>query len=160
MSKICRDLVSWVKKKSRPKKLSLLIFSDENNIAKLVLDMWQNCFNRLCQLLNNWIPNEHHSQMFYKLGVLKNFAKFTWIHQRETPAQVFLANFAKFLRTPFLQNTSGQMFLDFFMFYCFFVIQWTNRNQAFSIFEHVLSQVSNKMNITNFAIGKLYFAIY
>ena len=32
---------------------SLLIFSDENNIGKLVDDILGNCFNRLCQSLCN-----------------------------------------------------------------------------------------------------------
>ena len=31
--------------------------------------------------------------------------------KKETLAQVFFMNFAKFLRTPFLQNTSGGLFL-------------------------------------------------
>ena len=61
VSVICKDLVSWVKETSLtkevafPKKVAfpLLIISDENNIGKLVADMWGNCFNRLCQLLYN-----------------------------------------------------------------------------------------------------------
>ena len=32
------------------------------------------------------------------------------------------------------------------------------RNLVFSVFEHVLSRLSNVMNIMNFATGKLYFA--
>ena len=39
-----------------------------------------------------------HSQMFYKIGVLKNFVKFTLI------LIVFPVNFAKFLRTPFFRT--------------------------------------------------------
>ena len=49
-----------------------------------------------------------HSEMFYKKGVLKNFAnllkKRLW-HRR------FPVNFAKYLRTPFLQKASGCLFL-------------------------------------------------
>ena len=37
--------------------------------------------------------------------------------------------------------------------------QWTNRNQMFSILEHVLSQVLNVINIMNFAFGKLHFLV-
>ena len=63
---------------------SLLIFPDENNTAKLVGDMWGNCFNRLCQLLYDLIRIFKSSdwQMFYKKDALKNFAKFTWKNLR------------------------------------------------------------------------------
>ena len=62
---------------------SVLIFSNENNIAKLVGDAWGNCFSRLCQLLCNWIRmnlifKSSRSQMFYKISVLKKFANFAW----------------------------------------------------------------------------------
>ena len=74
-------------------------------------------------------------EVFYKKGVLRNFAKFTGKHLENTrktgkqpntrktalrPATLFKkslwhrcfsVNFAKFLRTPFLQNTSGRRFL-------------------------------------------------
>ena len=64
-----------------------------------------------------------------KKGALKYFAKFTrksliqslffqaWglqLYQKKTLAQVFRVNFAKFLRTSFLQNTSGRMLLKIF----------------------------------------------
>ena len=48
------------------------------------------------------------------------------------------------------------MLLDFFI--CFTVFLPSDRNQVFSIFEHVLSRLSNVGNIMNFANGKLYFA--
>ena len=56
-----------------------------------------------------------HLQMFFKIGVLKKLCRF----RRKTPVleprfnkkrlqrRCFLVKFAKFLRTPFLQNTSG-----------------------------------------------------
>ena len=57
-------------------------------------------------------------EVFCKRGVLRNFAKFTGKHlfqrlffNKESLAQVFPVNFAKFLRTPFLQNTSGRLLL-------------------------------------------------
>ena len=64
-----------------------LVFSDENNISKLVRDMWENWFSRLCQLSYNWIQTDmifknSCPQIFYKLGVLRYFAKFTWNHPR------------------------------------------------------------------------------
>ena len=58
-----------------------------------------------------------------KKGVLRNFAKLAGQHLcqslflnkvaglKETLAQVFPVNFAKFLRTLFLQNTSGRLLL-------------------------------------------------
>ena len=33
--------------------------------------------------------------------------------------------------------------------YCFFATQWTNKNQVISIFEYVLSRLSNVMDIMN-----------
>ena len=60
--------------------------------------------------------------------------------------------FCKIFKNLFLQNTSGRLLLDFFhSLSCFFATRLTNRNQVFSIFEHVLSRLSNVMNIMNFA---------
>ena len=42
-------------------------------------------------------------------------------------------NFAKFLRTPYLQSTSEQLLLDFFTHLTVFATQWT-RNQVFFYF--------------------------
>ena len=68
------------------------------------------------------------SHMFFKIGVLKNFANFTetpmlesllnkvavleaWnFIKKRLQHRCFLVNFAKFLRTSFLQNTSGSCF--------------------------------------------------
>ena len=62
-----------------------------------------------------------HRKCSVRKGILRNFAKFTGKHlcqshffkkeKKETLAQVFPVNFAKFLRTPFLQNTSGRLLL-------------------------------------------------
>ena len=62
------------------------------------------------------------SQVFFKILVLKNFAIFTGkpLHWSLRPATLikkrlwhryFPANFAKFLKTPFSLNTSGQLLL-------------------------------------------------
>ena len=61
-----------------------------------------------------------------KEGVPKNFTKFTGKYlcqslflkacdlvKKETPHRCFSENFAKILRTPFLQNTSGRLVLNF-----------------------------------------------
>ena len=50
-----------------------------------------------------------HQGCSVKKGVFRNFSKFTGKHMCQT---CFLVNFEKFLRTPFLQNTSGQLLLD------------------------------------------------
>ena len=67
-----------------------------------------------------------HRRCSVRKGVLRNFAKFTgkymcqslFFHKVAWPATLlkkrllhrcFPANFAKFLRTPFLQNTSGRL---------------------------------------------------
>ena len=68
--------------------------------------------------------NKHScSKVFSKISVLKNFAKSPGKHLWESlffnkvaglrPWQkYFPVNFAKFLRTPFLQNTSGRLLLN------------------------------------------------
>ena len=66
--------------------------------------------------------------MFYKIGVLKNFAKFTGntcdevpfnevtglhsatLRKGKSPTQVFSDEFCEIFKTPYLQNTSGQLF--------------------------------------------------
>ena len=73
-------------------------------------------------------------EVFCKKGVLRNFEKFTGKHLCQSlffnkvacyrPATLlkkrfwnrcFPVNFAKFLRTPFLQNTSGRLLLYYYM---------------------------------------------
>ena len=61
--------------------------------------------------------------MFFRIGVLKNIAIFTGKHlcwslllkksilKKRLQHRSFPVNIAKFLRTPFLQNTSGWLFL-------------------------------------------------
>ena len=65
----------------------------------------------------------HKTDVFYKKGVLKKFNKnhkktpvpvsetCNFI-KKETLARCFLVNFAEFLRTPFIQNTSGRLLLN------------------------------------------------
>ena len=58
--------------------------------------------------------------MFYKIGVLKNFAEFTWKQLRsvtlikKTPVQVLSCEFCEIFKNPFWQNNSGRLLLDFF----------------------------------------------
>ena len=71
--------------------------------------------------LNNNNDRSSHRRCVVRKGVLRNFAKFTGKHLcqslffnivAETLAQAFSVNFPKFLRTPFLQNTSGRLLLQ------------------------------------------------
>ena len=93
---------------------------------------------------------------------------------RETPAQVFSCKFWESFDNTFLTLTKHLTYTSFFdprqnlnlidlhhqrySADSFFATQWANRNQFLSIFEHFLLRFSNQMNVTNFAIGKLYFA--
>ena len=75
-------------------------------------------------------------EVFYKKGILRNFAKFTGKHlclrvffnkiaalrpatlfKKSLWHRCFPVNFAKFLRTPFLQNTSGRLLLGLGIIY-------------------------------------------
>ena len=63
-------------------------------------------------------------EVFCRKGVLRNSAKFTGKHLRQSPlfnkaaglssvdSLCFPVDFAKFIRTSFLQNTSGRLLLD------------------------------------------------
>ena len=63
------------------------------------------------------------SKGFFKEGVMRNFVEFTRKHvaesfffffdkvKNETLALIFLVNFAKFVRAPFLQNTPRRLLL-------------------------------------------------
>ena len=73
-------------------------------------------------IINTIYRNSHRTSSMEK-GVLRNFAKFTGKRLYQSlflPATLlkkrlwyrrFPVNFAKFLRTPFLQNTSGRLLL-------------------------------------------------
>ena len=57
------------------KKENKLVLHSLKIIPKLVVDMCENCSNRLCQLLFNWIQinlsfKSSRSQKFHKIGVL------------------------------------------------------------------------------------------
>ena len=100
----------------------------------------QTCRYLIC---SNMIFKSSRRELFSKKGVHRNFAKFTWKHLRQSPEtrpatllkkrlwrRCFPVNFAKFLRTPALQNTSwrllqliGSLFQSFrykqvFNFFC------------------------------------------
>ena len=83
--------------------------------------------NFVLQMSYKLLHRSSHQRCSVRKGILRNFAKFTGKHLCQSlffnkvaglsPATLlkkrlwhrcFPVNFAKFLRTPFLQNTSGQ----------------------------------------------------
>ena len=108
----------------------------------------------MCQLLYNWIPNEHRSQMFYKLVVPKNFAKFPWKHLRPVTVKdsstgvscEFCKIFKNFFFAEYLWTTTSGLFHSFYCFlppsevwilfihFSVFCHPVTNRNQFFFYF--------------------------
>ena len=68
----------------------------------------------------NMVLQSSHSFLFYKIGVLKNFAEFTWKQLRsvtlikKTPVQVLSCEFCKVFKNLFWENTSSWLLLDFF----------------------------------------------
>ena len=75
-------------------------------------------------LNKNWRTPETATRGVYEKGVLRNFIKLTGKHlcqslffnkvalKKESLTQVFFCEFVTFLRTPFLQNTSGGCFYN------------------------------------------------
>ena len=132
----------------------LLIFSDQDNIAKLVVgeEIFLTDFVNYCSIQINMIFKSSYSQMFYKISVSKNSAKFTWKHLRLV---TLLQNLRPFTPETFYETPPDNYFCVFSFILLLFVTHWTNKNQVFSIFEEVLSQLLNVINIMNFEFGKL-----
>ena len=93
------------------------------------------------------------------------FLKFCRIHMK-TPetctsnkknsiAGAFLWILRNFLEPFFTEHLPRLLLVFFHSLSCFFATRLTNRNQFFSIFEHVLSRLSNLVNMMNFAFTLL-----
>ena len=98
------------------------------------------------------VYRSRHQRCSARESVLRNFAKFKGKHlcqslflvklpatflDKETLAQVFPVNFAKFLRTCFLQNTSGRLLLIVLNTpseYTYFYIAKNNISDTFCLF--------------------------
>ena len=64
--------------------------------------------------------------MYQSLFLLKLQAEACHFIKKETVAQMFRVNFVKFLRTPFLQNISGRLYLGLeFSLYILFLLHIT-----------------------------------
>ena len=101
------------------------------------------------------VPRSSHPEVFCKKGVPKNFAKFAGKHLCQSlfliklqaldlrPATLlkkrlwrrcFPVNFAKFLRTPFQQNTSGRLFLlNFITFLKYASVTYARNTVTFAV---------------------------
>ena len=88
--------------------------------------------------------------MSCKKGVLRNFAKFTGKRLCHRPVtslkkrlwyRCFPVSFAKFLRTPFLQNTSRQLFLKKAMY------KKLTYFKAWTVSKHTMCWQNNNFNI-------------
>ena len=104
-----------------------------------------------------WFFKSNRSEMFYKIGVIKNFSILTLKHLR--PVTPFPVNLVKFLRTPFLQNTIWRLLLDLFIsftvFLFFFFTQRTNRNRVSFCFLICFNMAFERDNYKSFVFGKL-----
>ena len=110
-------------------RISQKFLTDRGAIHKRLLHFWL----RVLGAINY---RSSHQSCSVKIGVLRSFTKFTGKHmcqslffnnvaglrpatllKKEVWYECFLpVNLAKFLRTPFLQNTSGQLLLKSFSF--------------------------------------------
>ena len=73
-------------------------------------------FEETSQITNDQISRSSRPDIFCEKGVLRNLAKLTGKHLRQSLFFNKVAGprpFAKFLTTPFLQNTSGRLLLSF-----------------------------------------------
>ena len=109
-------------------------YNSKNFGRKSVLLSMEHFFFRNPELHNGMVPSVNkssHRRCSIRKGVLRNFAKFTGKHPHQSLSfnkvvglrhatllkkrlqhRYFPVNFAKFLRTPFLQNTSRRLFLN------------------------------------------------
>ena len=70
---------------------------------------------RICNCFSFNTDRSSRLQMFFKIGVLKNFSNFTGKQlvlefKKGLQHRCFPVKFAEFLKAPFLQNTSGDCF--------------------------------------------------
>ena len=86
-------------------------FALKRHFIKLTkIPLWAHCFDLLfsCPTTNFGSFRSSRRRCSVRKGVLRNFAKFTGKHLKK---RCFAVHFAKFLRIPFLENTSGRLLL-------------------------------------------------
>ena len=109
-------------------RLSIILCYSTNNC--LVVGLFHRTYYIFCQKMSYvWCFRSSRPEVFGKRGVLRNFAKFTGKHlcrslffnivaglrpttflKKILRYRCFPVNLVKFLRKPFLQNTSGRCF--------------------------------------------------
>ena len=117
-----------------------------------------------CTTESKWTGffKSNRSQIFYKIGVIKNFSKLTLNHLRPVCNSVkkcrcFPVNLRKFLITPFLQNTIWRLLSGFFHSFYFFFPPSELVETRFFIFLNMLNHGFRTWWISR-TFGKLYFA--
>ena len=92
----------------------LIVYKTEDLKTKKSLKKKETATLR-CGLMRKMpISRSSHQRCSIKKGVLRKFSKFTGKHLcQRLWHRCFPVNFEKFLRTPFLQNTSGRLLLNF-----------------------------------------------
>ena len=106
----------------------------------------------MCQLLYIWIRmnmifKSSRLQMFFTVGVLKSLAKKRLQHR------CFPVNFTKFIRTPFLQNTTGRLLLEFFLLWTVCLPSELIETRFFLFLNILYTNLEREMNIINFTVS-------
>ena len=107
------DKKKWNKtEKGNRKNMKITAMKVTKDVKELILEVTLVKMRFQIKFLRSSRP-----EVFYKKGVLRNFAKVTGKNlcqslfiKKRLWHSCFPVNFAKFLRTPFLQNTSGGCF--------------------------------------------------
>ena len=74
--------------------------------------------DKVLRQCNIFIGRSSYRRCSVRKGVLRNFAKLTGKHLCQSLFSLFPVNFVKFLRTLFLQNTSGRLLLRLLSPFC------------------------------------------
>ena len=93
-----------------------LMFSKRYKISKmaryrLIISLISARYRLIIFLISENNPQTHRD-VFYKKGILRNFAKFTGKHLLSLWRRCFPVNFAKFLRAPFLTEHLWWLLLE------------------------------------------------
>ena len=128
---------------------------------EITISWWNIFLWKQCSKISRWQWTSSYSQMVFKLGVLKNFAKFTGKHtcwslfliklafnfiKKRLQHRCFPVKFADFFRTAFfiehlrwllLISLSARKLLQYIVTHFAVFYQPVKRYQVFSIFKHV-----------------------
>ena len=128
-------------------------------------------------------PRSSHQKRSMKKGVLRNFTNFTGKHlcqslffnkvdkkkfiKKRLWCRCFPVNFAKFPRTPFLQSTSGRLFLESFpslqtntLSASIYLFKVSNRNTYEILFHNVWNMFKVNYKDTTLRPLTLFWCLY